>query len=174
MNHCFLFCFFFTLCWITFVNKLLCPELTKTNQIWAEDICISWGTGLDLEVISYEPVLSRRRCNVSMSSTFNCSLCEPSLFSKSERGSSALQIHKPNTLGWDLTRMELRGAQSMPIHTWKGSLGKVQLQHWHKHRSKACIRVRLAKITLSVWSPWAPNAGPCWQIKLQCLDSLAH
>lgn len=67
----------------TVVNKLLRPELTKTNQIWAEDICISWGTGLDLEVISYALVLSRHQCNASMSSTFSWSLCETSRSSES-------------------------------------------------------------------------------------------
>lgn len=94
--------FFFCYTWIV-VTKLLHPELTKTNQIWAKDICISWGKGLDLEVILYEPVLSRRRCNVSTSSTFSCSPCERRLFSESVGGSEALS---KNTLGWDLTRME--------------------------------------------------------------------
>lgn len=55
--------------------------------------------GLDLEVISYEPVLSRRPCNVSTSSTFGCS---PSVF----QVGGGLEKKKKNTLGWDLTRME--------------------------------------------------------------------
>lgn len=99
---------FFSLCSTLVVNKLLCPELAKTNQICDEDICISWGTGLDLEVISYVSVFSRRQCNVSLSSTFNCSLCERGLLHgrRSERGSMAPAVQKPNTLGWDLTRME--------------------------------------------------------------------
>lgn len=59
--------------------------------------------GLDLEVISYEPVLSRRRCNVSTSSTFGCS---PSVFQVGGKGGAGGAALKKNTLGWDLTRME--------------------------------------------------------------------
>ncbi len=106
--------------WITVVNKLLCPELRKTNQIWAEDICISWGTGLDLEVISYEPVLNRHRCNVSMSSTFNCSLCEPSLSSKSDSQREGAQLLntacKPSEAKHLGMGFNQDGAEWSPIH----------------------------------------------------------
>lgn len=152
----------FTLCRAAVVNKLLRPELTKTNQIWAEDICISRGTGLDLEVISYEPVLGRRQCNVSVSSTFKWSATPaPVCFSTPDRrrrehaAAAALQtceVRGVKHLGMGFNPG--MGAQSAPVRN-------TERDRWEKFtagadtnsESEACIRVRLAEITLSARFP---------------------
>lgn len=83
--------------------------------------------GLDLEVISYEPVLSRRRCNVSASSTFGCS---PPVFQVG--GSSFKQKKtKKHTLGWDLTRMESNPGPSAHVR-----------DHWEKFRPNTDTNIR--------------------------------
>lgn len=84
--------------------------------------------GLDLEVISYEPVLSRRRCNGSAASTFGCS---PPVFQVGGREAQLFQTtttkkKKPHTLGWDLTRMESNPGPSAHVR-----------DHWEKFRPDA-------------------------------------
>lgn len=105
-------------------------------------------------------------------------LCESGLLSDPDRqsercsGNEVCKVSEVKHLGMGFNQD--RAEQSPTVHEQTGSLGKVQSQHWHNQRRKACIRVRLVKITLSGWSLRAPNARPCWQIKLQCLDSVAH
>lgn len=128
----------------------------NTNQIWSERICISSGIGLDLEVISYEPVLCRERCNVSLSSAFN------------RKQSSRWRAAHPRRLcvnreesqtpqdgiepGWSLIPSPPSTDEEDP---WEKSAFDTDTNS----SAKACIRVRLAKITLSAWSPGAPHAG---------------